>query len=252
MTTYGMMWRQIMAEDGAGLDVLLSNRAFLLDEFAQSTTGREGEEAAEPQVQEIGHVLAHLVAARRCTHRLVVTAASLQEAFMRAIIGREADFLSLLHRRFALHRCVAAPRDTSQTLEICVDLVRAAVQRQDGNILVFLPGFEEIHIVRQRLKKMQRSADPPVELLSLHSDLLGEQEDEQDHSYLGNGTLVALSSVIAARGVTLPDMKYVFIHPHCRVSILHQSGSWCWRKSRCKRNCWRTWRGALAAPRTGS
>ena len=29
---------------------------------------------------------------------------------------------------------------------------------------------------------------------------------------------------MAARGVTLPDIKYVFIHPYCRTTVLHQSG----------------------------
>ena len=33
-----------------------------------------------------------------------------------------------------------------------------------------------------------------------------------------------LSSLVVARGVTLPDIKYVFIHPYCRTTVLHQSG----------------------------
>ena len=36
--------------------------------------------------------------------------------------------------------------------------------------------------------------------------------------------LVALSSVVAARGVTLPDIHCVIIHPYTRQTRLHQSG----------------------------
>ena len=33
-----------------------------------------------------------------------------------------------------------------------------------------------------------------------------------------------LASSVAARSMTLPDMRYVFIHPHTRVPVMHESG----------------------------
>ena len=67
----------------------------------------------------------------------------------------------------------------------------------------------------------------PIQTMRLHSDCLGQGEDEQEHGVSksrDDPTLVILSSAIASRGMTLGDIKYVFIHPHCRKTLLHQSG----------------------------
>ena len=66
-----------------------------------------------------------------------------------------------------------------------------------------------------------------VHIVRLHSHLLGEEETSQEHAECaaaGEGRQLFLSSLVAARGVTLPDIKYVFIHPHNRTTYLHQSG----------------------------
>ena len=96
-----------------------------------------------------------------------------------------------------------------------------------GNVLVFILGMDEIQRLRTMLKKVMKSNGAPIQIMTLHSDCLGLGEDEQKHEVQDvrrNRTLVILSSVIAARGVTLPNIKYVFIHPHCRKTLLHQSG----------------------------
>ena len=36
--------------------------------------------------------------------------------------------------------------------------------------------------------------------------------------------MLVLASSVAARAITSPDMKYVFIHPYTRMPVLHSSG----------------------------
>ena len=63
--------------------------------------------------------------------------------------------------------------------------------------------------------------------MRLHSHLLGEGEYSQDNAETyssANARKLYLSSLIAARGVTLPNIRYVFIHPYARTTFLHQSG----------------------------
>ena len=110
---------------------------------------------------------------------------------------------------------------------MCADLIREAVSKAQGNLLVFLPGMEEILRLQKILEKKQVYGDPELNIIRLHSDPLGEGEDSKDNAESRNnrrGRRVYLSSLVAARGVTLPDIKYVFIHPYCRTTVLHQSG----------------------------
>ena len=68
--------------------------------------------------------------------------------------------------------------------------------------------------------------NPPIQIMLVHFDNLGPGEAEQQHAVYDflHGTLVALSSIIAVRGVTLPDIKYVLIHLESRKILRHQSG----------------------------
>ena len=158
-------------------------------------------------------------------YRLMLTAASLERPFLEEVVGDSARFLAISNRRFPLERIVAAPQEFSEVLDICADFVRAAVRNGGGNILVFLPGFDAILRLQSMLRQLMEPRDGRYQAQRLHSDALGLEEDEQKPEEADDRcTLVVLSSVIAARGVTLPDIRYVFIHPYCRRTLLHQSG----------------------------
>ena len=157
----------------------------------------------------------------------MVTGASLEQSFLEEVLGTTARFCAVPFRMYKLERIVAAPKEFTQVLDVCADLVRGAVRNGGGHVLVFLPGMDQIQRLRTIIKKVWRPNDAPIETMTLHSDCLGLGEDEQKHEVQDvrrNRTLVILSSVIAARGVTLPDIKYVFMQPHCRKTLLHQSG----------------------------
>ena len=62
-------------------------------------------------------------------------------------------------------------------------------------------------------------------MVLLHSDVIGNEDEEDVYipDDAGRRTLI-LSTVIGARTVTLPKLKYAFIHPAVRTEVLHESG----------------------------
>ena len=61
-------------------------------------------------------------------------------------------------------------------------------------------------------------------ILFLTSFRLGVGEEQQPNYDPNKSPRVVLSSSVAARGVTLEDVKEVLILPLTRTSVLHQSG----------------------------
>ena len=175
---------------------------------------------------EIARSLARIVRENSGTHRLLVTGAALDQHLMDAELPG-ADFLSFTERMYPLERFIIAPRNMDEILTLCAQLICITIEEDRGNILVFLPGLDDILRLDKLVKKKLGRLAQGVNIVRLHSHLLGEGETSQDHaetSSAGQGRQLYLSSLIAARGVTLPDIKYVFIHPYNRTTYLHQSG----------------------------
>ena len=83
----------------------------------------------------------------------MVTGAALERSFLQDVLGHCEGSCRLSRRMHSLQRFVAAPRDSNHILEVCADLIRAAVVINDGNLFVFLPGMEEILRVQSTLEK---------------------------------------------------------------------------------------------------
>ena len=60
----------------------------------------------------------------------------------------------------------------------------------------------------------------------LHSDVLDNADEDfvEPVEAAGGELLIALATQIAAKGCTLPTMKYGFVHPKVREEVLHASG----------------------------
>jgi hypothetical protein len=110
-------------------------------------------------------------------------------------------------------------------LNACAELAVAALKRQDGNVIVFLPGLQEILTTEEKVVKLM-AGSLEVNTVILHSEMLGACDD-QPKTFTGRTNkcnVLVLASSIAARSITLPDMRYVFIHPHTRVPVMHGTG----------------------------
>ena len=228
IVTYGMMWQWLVKSGPETYDNLFEhNCAFLLDEFSGKAAGGDPQTlAADPQTMEIARLLAGFVLANPQTHRLLVTGASLDQDLMNVVLPR-AKFLSFTERMFPLKRCIIAPRKPDEILTLCAQLICITIESDTGNILVFLPGIDDILRVDKLVKQKLGGRAHGIDIVRLHSHLLGEGETGQDHaetSSASDSRKLYLSSLIAARGVTLPDITYVFIHPYQRTTFLHQSG----------------------------
>ena len=228
VVTYGMLWHWLVkGGEETRRKLFDENCAFLLDEFSGKAAGGDPLElAADPQTMEIARLLARFVRENSGTHRLLVTGASLDRHFVNAVLPG-AEFMTFTGRMCPLERCIIAPRDADEILTLCVQLISLTIEQDDGNLLVFLPGMDDIvRLDKLVQEKLGRLADG-VNIVRLHSHLLGEGETSQEHadpSSDGRSRQLYLSSAIAARGVTLPDIRYVFIHPYNRMAFLHQSG----------------------------
>ena len=132
------------------------NCAFLLDEFSGKAAGGDPLElAADPQTMEIARLLAGYVRRNPGTHRLMMTGAYLDQQSLNAVLP-DADFLAFTGRMYPLERCIIAPRNADEMLTVCADLISITIETDGGNLLVFLPGMDEIlrldKLVQQKLR----------------------------------------------------------------------------------------------------
>ncbi len=155
--------------------------------------------------------------------KLVVAGYALEPHLLQNILG-DHHMVTVTGRKYTLERCqIDSSGDRDSLLQIATQLTLAALNRsgdQAGNVMVFLPGWKEMRIVQQTLI----AANPLLHVLMLHSDVVGDVNEDKVQVSEMVGPTVALSSVIGARSITLEGMKYVIIHPHVRTSSLHASG----------------------------
>ena len=128
-------------------------------------------------------------------------------------------------RRYTIERCVVAPKNEAiSVIDAAFKLTVCAVRReghQAGNAIVFLPGIQEM----LRLRELIKGTETKVCVWMLHSEIVGtDQEEDQDVEDPEGAPLIVLSTIVGPRGVTLPKIRYVFLHPHMRAEALHSSG----------------------------
>ena len=232
--TYGILWRYLTDDGNREGNSAAGHGSwtrqgpidrydgFLLDEFAD----------LQPKQEEAAFILQKLLAQRHWAEkRLVAISASLRPEHVRCVFGDDSAFLSITARLFTLQRCIVAPRDSQKLLEVAVALAGAALQRQGqnqrGNVIIFLPGIAEMLTVQKLLYEAgAKNQNVACQVPLLHSDHIGCDEESELAALDDGGGLpiVALSTLIAARSVTLESMKYVIIHPAVRASAMHASG----------------------------
>ena len=132
------------------------NTASIVDELAGASGGEGGEVKTDLPFRESARILAAKVLETPRRFRFMMTGASLEQPFLEEMLGRTAGFCAVHVRMYPLARIVAAPREMTQVLDICADLVRGAVRNGGGNVLVFLPGMEEIQRLRPMLPKVMQ------------------------------------------------------------------------------------------------
>lgn len=85
--------------------------------------------------------------------------------------------------------------------------VRRALEEEEGDLLVFLPGVGEIRRVEERLR--EEGLPRGVELLPLHGSLSGEAQDRALRPAAGGRRRVVLATDIAETSLTLEGVRVV-------------------------------------------
>ena len=171
-----------------------------------------------PKAEECARILRYVCSSDEAPWmKLVVAGYALDPQHLQSILGNH-HMLTVTGRKYTLERCqIDSSGDGDSLLQIATQLTTAALKRsgdQAGNVMVFLPGWKEMCRVQQDLME----ANPGLHVLMLHSDAVGDVNEDKVAVSEVVGQMVALSSVIGARSITLEGMKYVIIHPHVRSS----------------------------------
>ena len=217
--TYGILWQWLTQHDMMGNQAWNSPirrySGFFLDEFADLSDKKV--EACRLLVQMLR--LGKLV----WDARIVAAAYAVDSEYAQAILG-EHCFIEVSGRYHTMERCVVAPKDGKDILEMAGQLALAALARTDerqGDAMIFLPGMQEILTVQSYLKQRM----PELRVWKLHSDVIDDTDEAMPEMLdVAGNRKVVLSTVIGARTVTLEDIRYVFVHPAIREEVLHASG----------------------------
>ena len=87
----------------------------------------------------------------------MVTGAYLDQELLNAVLPG-ADFEAFTGRIYPLERCIIVPRYAYDIVTLCGDLISITIENDNGNLLVFLLGMDDIlrldKLVQQKLHRL--------------------------------------------------------------------------------------------------
>jgi len=138
--------------------------------------------------------------------RIVVMSATLEMVGVSALLG-DASVLSTPGRSFPVEIHYRSRPRTTRVEASAAAAVRVALDQDEGDVLVFLPGTGEIR------RTVEALGDPPlpstVDLLPLHGSLPGEAQDRALRPSPPGRRRVVLSTDLAETSVTLDGVRVV-------------------------------------------
>ncbi|MCC7047698.1 MAG: ATP-dependent helicase HrpB [Alphaproteobacteria bacterium] len=138
--------------------------------------------------------------------RLLVMSATIDGARVAALLG-DAPVIESAGRVFPVATRYLG-RDPRQPIEPqMADAVMAALAREPGSILAFLPGAREIRRTEALLRK--RIADPAVELAPLHGTLDASAQDRAIAPAAAGRRKIVLATSIAETSLTIEGVRVV-------------------------------------------
>ena len=105
-------------------------------------------------------------------------------------------------------------------LESLFSLFQSILPSIDGNMLIFLTGYEDISISISIIRKIVETANPLLKylVLPLHSSLSSEQQDEVFKTHSKNVIKIVIATNIAETSVTIEGIKFVVDCGLCKLS----------------------------------
>ncbi|HEX4152154.1 MAG TPA: ATP-dependent helicase HrpB [Steroidobacteraceae bacterium] len=138
--------------------------------------------------------------------RLLVMSATLDLAPLAALL-RDAPIITAEGRSHAVATHYVARR-AEMSLELqTAQVVRAALAREAGDILCFLPGAAEIRRVQRSLE--EAAADPAVKVMPLYGDLTAAEQDAALRPSPAGCRKIVLATSIAETSLTIEGIRIV-------------------------------------------
>lgn len=153
-------------------------------------------------------------AALRPDLKLIVMSATLDAAPVAALLG-DAPVLTSEGRMFPVETKYLSPREREHLLPQVQLAVERALQEQDGNLLVFLPGVGEIRRLEQRLRERVSSE---VVVAPLYGDLDNAAQDRAIAPPPPGRRKLVLATSIAETSLTIEGIRVVVDAGRMRVS----------------------------------
>ncbi len=147
--------------------------------------------------------------------RLLVMSATLDAEPVAALLGGAPIVISE-GRSFPVETRYLERKWDGSLETVVVRTILAALQQDDGDILVFLPGAAEIRRVEQNL--VERGLGPDVQIAPLYGNLPQEEQDEAIAPSRPGERKVVLSTSIAETSLTVEGVKVVIDSGWMRVS----------------------------------
>lgn len=138
--------------------------------------------------------------------RLLVMSATLDGAAVARLLG-DAPIVTSEGRAYPVTRHYLARDPDGLDLNVAVRVVLTALDRHAGDLLVFLPGGDEIRRLQQRLAAEPAGAG--LALIPLHGDLSGDAQQRAIQPDPGGRRKIVLATNIAETSLTIEGVSVV-------------------------------------------
>lgn len=160
------------------------------------------------------------VVARRHDLKLIVTSATMDSTKFSAFFGNAATFeipgrtfpVEILHAKNPVEDYVDAA--VKQVLQI-------HLQPQSGDVLVFMPGQEDIEVTCEALKERLAEIDsaPPLSILPIYSQLPSDLQAKIFQRSEGGLRKCVVATNIAETSLTVDGIVYVVDSGYCKLKV---------------------------------
>ncbi|MCO6430819.1 MAG: ATP-dependent helicase HrpB [Deltaproteobacteria bacterium] len=138
--------------------------------------------------------------------RVMVMSATIDADTVAKLLG-DAEIISCPGRQFPVEIRYGKQLETRFIDNRVVEAVQRAHSENEGDILVFLPGRAEIHRIAEKLSELPLSGS--TEVVPLHSDIRGDEQDRILSPREGDRRRIILATNVAETSVTIPRVRVV-------------------------------------------
>ncbi|NBP70577.1 MAG: ATP-dependent helicase HrpB, partial [Cytophagia bacterium] len=198
VVTEGILTRMIQSDnalEGVGL--------VIFDEFHERSLQADLALALCLQVQNV----------LRSDLRILIMSATLDAEGLKKVLGDDVPVLTSEGKQFPIRTQYLAQKEEEWLNKRVVSAIRKAINEEEGDVLVFLPGAGEIQRVAEDIEQLNLN----IRLHTLYADLPYQQQEAALLPNREGIRKVVLSTAIAETSLTIEGVKVVIDCGYARV-----------------------------------